>query len=174
MILDDRRAALAAVAAFVLGLATTALAQTAPADYSDDTALPAGRRGERIRQVLEAVVDVVRERVYAKAAMPASDSCDIDLVVPNLAIGKGRLASPASAERLWAAKPELASPDCGFGFAVGRRDGARGAEAPRGRRPHPLRVAGPASSRPHRATPFASWRCNGGRPSGGSSSRRRR
>ena len=119
--------------------------------------------------VIEAVTgrdyfDVVRERVYAKVAMPASDSYDIDLVVPNLAIGysrertesgtrwrantfehvirggpagggystvrdllafaeamrKGRLVSPATAERLWAAKPELASPDYGFGFAVGR------------------------------------------------------
>ena len=108
--------------------------------------------------------DVVRERIYAKAGMPGSDSYDIDLVVPNLAIGysrertasgtrwrantfehvirggpagggystardllafaeamrKGRLVTPATAERLWTAKPELQSPDYGFGFGVGR------------------------------------------------------
>jgi CubicO group peptidase (beta-lactamase class C family) len=108
--------------------------------------------------------DVVRERIYAKAGMPTSDSYDIDLVVPNLAIGysrertasgtrwrantfehvirggpagggystardllafaeamrKGRLLSPATAERLWSAKPELQSPDYGYGFGVGR------------------------------------------------------
>jgi CubicO group peptidase (beta-lactamase class C family) len=108
--------------------------------------------------------DVVRERVYAKAGMSSSDSYDIDLVVPNLAIGysrertangttwrantfehvirggpagggystardllafaeamrKGRLVSPAMAERLWAAKPELQSPQYGYGFGVGR------------------------------------------------------
>jgi CubicO group peptidase (beta-lactamase class C family) len=96
--------------------------------------------------------------------MPNSDSYDIDLVVPNLAIGysrertasgtrwrantfehvirggpagggystardllafaeamrKGRLVSPATAERLWTAKPALSSPDYGFGFGVGR------------------------------------------------------
>jgi len=34
--------------------------------------------------------DVVRERVYAKAGMPNSDAYDIDLVVPNLAIGYSR------------------------------------------------------------------------------------
>ncbi len=109
--------------------------------------------------VIEAVTgrdyfDVVRERVYAKAGMPNSDSYDIDLVVPNLAIGysrertaagtrwrantfehvirggpagggystardllafaeamrKGKLVSPATAERLWSAKPELQLP----------------------------------------------------------------
>jgi CubicO group peptidase (beta-lactamase class C family) len=119
--------------------------------------------------VIEAVTgrdyfDVVRERLYVKAGMPGSDSFDIDLVVPNLAIGysrertasgtrwrantfehvirggpagggystardllafaealrRGRLVSPATAERLWSAKPELASPDYGFGFGVGR------------------------------------------------------
>ncbi len=119
--------------------------------------------------VIEAVTgrdyfDVVRERVYAKAGMPDSDSYDVDLVVPNLGVGysrertasgarwrantfehvirggpagggystardllafaeamrKGRLVSPATAERLWSAKPELASPDYGFGFGVGR------------------------------------------------------
>jgi CubicO group peptidase (beta-lactamase class C family) len=108
--------------------------------------------------------DVVRERVYAKAGMPNSDAYDIDLVVPNLAIGysrertttgarwrantfehvirggpagggystardllafaeamrSGRLVSAATAERLWTAKPELNSPDYGFGFGVGR------------------------------------------------------
>lgn len=118
--------------------------------------------------VIEAVTgrdyfDVVRERVYAKAGMPNSDSYDIDLVVPNLAIGysrertpqgtrwrsntfehvirggpagggyatardllafaeamrKGRLVTPATAERLWSAKPELQSPDYGYGFGVG-------------------------------------------------------
>ena len=119
--------------------------------------------------VIEAVTgrdyfDVVRERVYGKAGMPTSDSYDIDLVVPNLAIGysrertasgpvwrsntfehvirggpagggystaadllafaeamrKGRLVSPAMAERLWTAKPELQSPEYGYGFGVGR------------------------------------------------------
>jgi CubicO group peptidase (beta-lactamase class C family) len=119
--------------------------------------------------VIEAVTgrdyfDVVRERIYAKAGMPNSDSYDIDLVVPNLAIGysrertasatrwrantfehvirggpagggystardllafaeamrKGRLVSPATTERLWSAKPELQSPDYGYGFGVGK------------------------------------------------------
>ena len=108
--------------------------------------------------------DVVRERVYAKAGMPNSDAYDIDLVVPNLAIGysrewtasgprwrantfehvirggpagggystagdllvfaeamrRGKLVSSATAERLWSAKPELNSPNYGFGFGVGR------------------------------------------------------
>jgi CubicO group peptidase (beta-lactamase class C family) len=107
--------------------------------------------------------DVVRERVYAKAGMPNSDAYDIDLVVPNLAIGysrertapgaqwrantfehvirggpagggystapdllafaealrKGRLVSPSTAERLWTPKPELTSPEYGFGFGIG-------------------------------------------------------
>jgi CubicO group peptidase (beta-lactamase class C family) len=119
--------------------------------------------------VIEAVTgkdyfDVVRERVYAKAGMPNSDSYDIDLVVPNLAIGysrertgagtqwransfehvirggpagggystardllafaeamrKGKLVSAATAERLWSAKPNLQSPEYGYGFGVGR------------------------------------------------------
>jgi CubicO group peptidase (beta-lactamase class C family) len=119
--------------------------------------------------VIEAVTgrdyfDAVRERVYGKAGMPNSDAYDIDLVVPNLAIGysrertangprwrantfehvirggpagggystardlfafaeamrKGTLVSPATAERLWTAKPELQSPEYGFGFGVGR------------------------------------------------------
>jgi CubicO group peptidase (beta-lactamase class C family) len=119
--------------------------------------------------VIEAVTgrdyfDVVRERVYAKAGMPDSDCYDMDLVVPNLAIGysrertasdarwrantfehvirggpagggystardllafaeamrEGRLVSPATAERLWTAKPGLQSPEYGFGFGVGR------------------------------------------------------
>jgi CubicO group peptidase (beta-lactamase class C family) len=119
--------------------------------------------------VIEAVTgkdyfDVVRERVYARAGMPASDAYDIDLVVPHLAIGYSRertprgpqwrantfehvirggpagggystardllafaeamrketLVSPATAERLWTAKPELHSPDYGYGFGVGK------------------------------------------------------
>ena len=119
--------------------------------------------------VIEAVTgqdyfDVVRARVYAKAGMPTSDSYDIDLVVPNLAIGysrertasgarwrantfehvirggpagggystardllafaeamrKGKLVSTATAERLWSAKPDLQSPEYGYGFGVGR------------------------------------------------------
>jgi CubicO group peptidase (beta-lactamase class C family) len=119
--------------------------------------------------VIEAVTgkdyfDVVRERVYAKAGMPNSDSYDIDLVVPNLAIGysrertagrtqwrtntfehvirggpagggystardllafaeamrKGKLVSAATAERLWSARPDLQSPEYGYGFGVGR------------------------------------------------------
>jgi len=39
----------------VLAIAGTVLAQTTPGDYTDDKALPAGARGERIRAVLEAV-----------------------------------------------------------------------------------------------------------------------
>jgi CubicO group peptidase (beta-lactamase class C family) len=119
--------------------------------------------------VIEAVTgrdyfDVVRQRVYARAGMAGSDAYDIDLVVPNLAIGysrertstgprwrantfehvirggpagggystardllafaeamkSGRLVSPATAERLWTAKPDLGSPEYGFGFGVGR------------------------------------------------------
>lgn len=119
--------------------------------------------------VIEAVTgqdyfDVVRERVYAKAAMPNSDSYDIDLVAPHLAVGysrertpsgvrwrantfehvirggpagggystardllafaeamrKGKLVSDATAERLWSAKPELQSPEYGYGFGIGR------------------------------------------------------
>jgi CubicO group peptidase (beta-lactamase class C family) len=119
--------------------------------------------------VIEAVTgkdyfDVVRERVYARAGMPASDSYDIDLVVPNLAVGysrertaggtqwrantfehvirggpagggystardllafaeamrKGKLVSAATAERLWSAKPDLQSPEYGYGFGVGK------------------------------------------------------
>ena len=119
--------------------------------------------------VIEAVTgkdyfDVVRERVYARVGMANSDSYDIDLVVPNLAIGysrertasgarwrantfehvirggpagggystardllafaeamrKGKLVSAATAERLWSAKPDLQSPDYGYGFGVGK------------------------------------------------------
>ncbi len=44
-----------AVLATIFALATTALAQPAPSDYADDPTLPQGRRGERIRQVLDAV-----------------------------------------------------------------------------------------------------------------------
>ena len=51
-----RRATLAGkVAAALLLLTTPGLAQPAPGDYTDDPTLPAGRRGERIRQVLDAV-----------------------------------------------------------------------------------------------------------------------
>jgi CubicO group peptidase (beta-lactamase class C family) len=107
--------------------------------------------------------DVVRERVYAKAGMTGSDCYDVDLVVPNLAIGYGRertpsgarwrantfehvirggpagggystardllafaealrrgvLVTPLTRERLWSAKPDLSSPEYGFGFGVG-------------------------------------------------------
>jgi len=106
--------------------------------------------------------DVVRERVYRKAGMTGSDSYDIDLVVPHLAIGYSRertaggtqwrantfehvirggpagggystaqdlfafaeamrantLVSAATRERLWSPKPELQSPQYGFGFGV--------------------------------------------------------
>jgi hypothetical protein len=78
--------------------------------------------------------------------MPGSDCYDVDLVVPNLAIGystapdlfafaeamrKGRLVTAATAERLWSPKPELSSPEYGFGFgtgtdALGRRAGHSG------------------------------------------------
>jgi CubicO group peptidase (beta-lactamase class C family) len=130
--------------------------------------------------VIEAVTgrdyfDVVRERIYARAGMPDSDSYDIDLVVPHLAVGysrertahgarwrsntfahvirggpagggystardllafaealrKGTLVGPATAERLWTAKPDLGSPEYGFGFgaatdALGRSVGHSG------------------------------------------------
>jgi CubicO group peptidase (beta-lactamase class C family) len=106
--------------------------------------------------------DVVRERVYRKAGMTGSDSYDIDLVVPHLAIGYSRektaagtrwrantfehvirggpagggystaqdlfafaevmrndkLVSAATRNRLWSPKPELQSPQYGFGFGV--------------------------------------------------------
>ena len=42
--------------------------------------------------------DVVRERVYARAGMPNSDSYDIDLVVPNLAIGYSRERTAAGTQ----------------------------------------------------------------------------
>lgn len=119
--------------------------------------------------VIEAVTgrdyfDHVRERVYAAAGMKNSDAYDIDLVVPNLAIGysperaadgrrwrantfehvirggpagggystvedlllfaealrSGRLVSRATADTLWAPKPELSSPEYGFGFGTDR------------------------------------------------------
>jgi CubicO group peptidase (beta-lactamase class C family) len=41
---------------------------------------------------------VVRERVYAKAGMPNSDSYDVDLVVPNLAIGYARERTASGAQ----------------------------------------------------------------------------
>jgi hypothetical protein len=47
-----------------LALATTAFAQPA-ADYADETALPAGRRGERIRQLPDAVSSGDPARVEA-------------------------------------------------------------------------------------------------------------
>jgi CubicO group peptidase (beta-lactamase class C family) len=106
--------------------------------------------------------DVVRERVYRKAGMTGSDSYDIDLVVPHLAIGYSRergpegprwrantfehvirggpagggystvrdlfafaealradrLVTAALRERLWTPKPELQSPEYGFGFGT--------------------------------------------------------
>jgi CubicO group peptidase (beta-lactamase class C family) len=50
------RRTLAALVPALLALAgPTVPAQPAPADYTDDRALPAGRRGERVRQVLDAV-----------------------------------------------------------------------------------------------------------------------
>jgi CubicO group peptidase (beta-lactamase class C family) len=54
-----------AVALAALVLSTTALAQPAPGDYSDDASLPQGRRGERIRQVLDAVSSGDPARVEA-------------------------------------------------------------------------------------------------------------
>ena len=54
-----------AIAAATLLLATAALAQPGPGDYTDETTLPAGRRGERIRQVLDAVNSGERARVEA-------------------------------------------------------------------------------------------------------------
>ncbi len=55
-----------AIAAAILLLATApAFAQQAPGDYTDDTTLPAGRRGERIRQVLDAVDSGDRAQIEA-------------------------------------------------------------------------------------------------------------
>jgi CubicO group peptidase (beta-lactamase class C family) len=51
---SESRRVLLLGSAFVLLLAATALAQPAP-DYTDDTTPPAGRQGERIRQLLDAV-----------------------------------------------------------------------------------------------------------------------
>ena len=53
--------------------------------------------------VIEAVTgrdyfDVVRERVYARPGMPNSDSYDVDLVVPNLAIGYSRERTASGAQ----------------------------------------------------------------------------
>ncbi len=59
------RRARGAVAAVLAPRGRTAFAQPAPADYTDDTTLPAGRRGERIRQVLDAVNSGDRARVEA-------------------------------------------------------------------------------------------------------------
>ena len=63
---------------------------------SGGTATPAfcSRRGDRGSDGRD-YFDVVRERVYAKAGMPNSDSYDIDLVVPHLAIGYSRERTPA-------------------------------------------------------------------------------
>jgi len=43
-----------------------------------------------------------------------------DLLAFAEAMRGGRLVSPATAECLWSAKPELQSPDYGYGFGVGR------------------------------------------------------
>ena len=58
--------------------------------------------------VIEAVTgrdyfDVVRERIYARAGMPDSDSYDVDLVVPNLAIGYSRERTPTPQGVRWRA-----------------------------------------------------------------------
>jgi CubicO group peptidase (beta-lactamase class C family) len=50
-----RPARLPAAALLGLVLAATALSQPAPSEYRDDPSLPAGRRGERIREVVDAV-----------------------------------------------------------------------------------------------------------------------
>jgi hypothetical protein len=43
-----------------------------------------------------------------------------DLLAFAEALRHGRFVRPATAERLWSAKPELGSPEYGFGFGVGR------------------------------------------------------
>ncbi|HSD66656.1 MAG TPA: serine hydrolase domain-containing protein, partial [Vicinamibacteria bacterium] len=43
-----------------------------------------------------------------------------DLLAFAEAMRRGRLVRPATAERLWSAKPDLGSPDYAFGFGVGR------------------------------------------------------
>jgi CubicO group peptidase (beta-lactamase class C family) len=58
-----RSACLASTFALLV-LATTALAQPAP-DYTDETTPPAGRRGERIRQVLDAINSGDASRIEA-------------------------------------------------------------------------------------------------------------
>jgi CubicO group peptidase (beta-lactamase class C family) len=55
----------AAFAAVLVLAATAALAQPAAGDYTDDTTLPAGRRGERVRQLLDAVSSGDPSRVEA-------------------------------------------------------------------------------------------------------------
>jgi hypothetical protein len=65
-----RRPGLGLAFAAILALSTTAFAQPAPADYTDETAMPAGRRGERIRQVLDAVNS--GDRVHIEALVKAA------------------------------------------------------------------------------------------------------
>jgi CubicO group peptidase (beta-lactamase class C family) len=62
---STRRIARVAPALALFLLAATAFAQPAPADYTDDTTMPAGRRGERIRQVLDAVDSGETSRIEA-------------------------------------------------------------------------------------------------------------
>ena len=156
--------------------------------------------------VIEAVTgkdyfDVVRERVYARAGMPNSDSYDIDLVVPNLAIGysrertaggaqwrantfehvirggpagggystardllafaeamrKGKLVSAATGERLWSAKPELKSPDYGYGFGVGKDALGRSAGHSGGFSGDRLRPRTSTSTRAGRSSSSRTW-----------------
>jgi CubicO group peptidase (beta-lactamase class C family) len=51
-----------------------------------------------------------------------------DLLAFAEAVRSGRLVSPATAERLWTPRPDLGSPEYGFGFGVGR-DAALGRSA---------------------------------------------
>jgi CubicO group peptidase (beta-lactamase class C family) len=60
-----RRIALLAPAVALVLLAATGFPQPAPGDYTDDTTLPAGRRGERIRQLLDAVSSGEPARIEA-------------------------------------------------------------------------------------------------------------
>jgi len=62
------RAGRAAVLLSVLAFASAAVAQAPPPDYADDTRAPAGRRGERIRQLIDVVNSGDLARVDALVA----------------------------------------------------------------------------------------------------------
>ena len=109
--------------------------------------------------------DVVRERVYAKAGMADSDAYDIDLVVPNLAIGYSRERT-ASGPR-WRANTfahVIRGGPAGGGYSTARdllafaeamRKGTAGAPA---RRPSGCGRRSPSSSSPEYGFGFGAGR----------------